>query len=297
MQVGVEVDVVELCPLTLERPEVGTHPDPHQCLDGGLATQVLVGCRRQAHPEPSELLRRVAADPVGGRVAEHVVRVDERDDEAERLREPGSGEPALDLLDVDLVPALAIARVAAAEVLGLRVLARVRRIPVGEPVIVGEPAGVGGQPAAQLPDADRGAARVGEVPFALVGDLVSGRAEQRRETRGIGAELGLAAGARAEAQRAAGELLQHPATRGRAATEDLGHRPDRARQVARVRAQVGGGQRQADPVLGGEATGEQRRAARRAHRRVGVAVAEAEPRARELGLVRGQLAQPAPSGQ
>ena len=60
------------------------------------------------------------------------MRVDERDDETERLREVRTAEPGLGLAGVDLVPAVAVAGVATAEVLRLRVLARVRRLPVAE---------------------------------------------------------------------------------------------------------------------------------------------------------------------
>ena len=57
--------------------------------------------------EVAELRSRVSAVHVLGRVAEHVVRVDERDDEAEGLRQVGAPEPALGLPRVELVPSLA----------------------------------------------------------------------------------------------------------------------------------------------------------------------------------------------
>ena len=78
------------------------------------------------------------------------MRVDERDDEAEGLRQVGAPQPALGLPRVELVPALAQrAGVAGPEVLGLRVLSGVGRLPVGEPVVASQPIGVGWRPAAQ----------------------------------------------------------------------------------------------------------------------------------------------------
>ena len=52
------------------------------------------------------LRSHVSTAHVLGRVAEHVVRVDERDDEAEGLRQVGTPEPALGLPRVELVPSL-----------------------------------------------------------------------------------------------------------------------------------------------------------------------------------------------
>ena len=64
VQVGVEVDVVELLAAVAQRAEVGGHPHPHQRVHGGLAREVLVEGRRQLDAEVAELLGRVAAAQV-----------------------------------------------------------------------------------------------------------------------------------------------------------------------------------------------------------------------------------------
>ena len=217
--------------------------------------------------------------------------VDERDDQAERLRRALPPEPALDLLGVELVPALPVGGVAAAEVLGLGVLAGVGRLPIEESVLALDPLGVGLGPPAQhrvLP-----AGGMGQVPLALVGDVVPALAEQAPDRGHRGRQLGLAAGARPDPQQAARELLDHSPRRCLAAAQDARHRRYDGGGVARVRPQVGRGQRQLHPVLGGVAAGEQRRPARRAHRGVAEGVVEGQARPRELGVVRHQLAQPA----
>ena len=104
----------------------------------------------QAHAQVAEFRARVPAAHVLGRIAEHVVRVHQGDHKAEGLREVGALQPALGLLGVDLVPALAErARVARAEVLGLGVLAGVRRLPVGESVVPSQALRVRWRPAAE----------------------------------------------------------------------------------------------------------------------------------------------------
>ena len=123
------------------------------------------------------------------------MRVDERHHETERLRQLVAAEPVLGLAGVDLVPALALTRVPAAEVLSLRVLAGVGRLPVGKPVIARQNLGVGRVPSAEHP----ASAWVGEMPLALIGDLVARLAQQRGEVGHPDGEHGLIAGARAEA--------------------------------------------------------------------------------------------------
>jgi hypothetical protein len=139
VEVRVEVDVVQLLATIAERAHVGRHPHLHEGVDSGLARQVLVNGGRQPNPQLAELLHRVSAALERGRIAEHIVRIDQRDDQAEGLGQVLASEPLLDLAGVDLVPALALSGVAAAEVLGLRVLPRVGRLPVGEAILLGEP--------------------------------------------------------------------------------------------------------------------------------------------------------------
>src|SRR5262249_40852107 len=108
------------------RPHVGGHPHLHDRVYRRLAGEVLVDRWRQPDAEVAELRGRVAAPLVRRGVAEDIVRIDEGDHQAEGLGENGLAEPALGLTRIDLVPALTLAGVAAAEVLRLGVLARVR---------------------------------------------------------------------------------------------------------------------------------------------------------------------------
>jgi hypothetical protein len=122
------------------------------------------------------------------------MRVDQGDDQAEGLRQVGSPQPGLDLSRIDLIPAeLERAGVAGAEVLRLRILTRIGRVPVGEAVVVAEALGVRGRPARQQRSLSGG---MGEMPFPLVGDLVSARAEDVSEALGVRAKLRLLAGSR-----------------------------------------------------------------------------------------------------
>src|SRR4029077_9054183 len=118
------------------------------------------------------------------------------DDQAEGLGEVRPAEPALGLGRVHLVPTPAVSRVAAAEVLRLRVLARVGSLPVGEAVVSGDSSRV-----ALVPAAEEGAVPggVGEMPLALVGHLVPGLAKHRGEVAHAWREDRLISGVRTEA--------------------------------------------------------------------------------------------------
>ena len=128
---------------------------------------------------------------------------------SDTTRQKGSGRSGRSsqrsaCLRVDLVPPLAErARVAGAEVLSLGVLARVRRLPVGESVLPPQPLRVRWLPATQQRAGARG---VSEVPLALVGDLITGTPEPLGEVGGLGPKLGLVPGPRAELKQAPAEL-------------------------------------------------------------------------------------------
>ena len=224
------------------------------------------------HVQVAELRSRVPAAHVLGRIAEHVVRVDQRDDQAEGLREVGALQPALGLLGVDLVPALAERpRVACRR--SARPW-RSRRRPAAPSRRIRTP--VAGAPRPMEPSrraASRRARRVGQVPLALVGDLVARPAEQLREIGRLGLELGLVSRLRPELEQAAPELAQRPPARGPGAAQDVRQGRRHGGQVARVGPQVGLRVRQRHAVLGGVPAGQQGRAARRAHRRVAEGIA------------------------
>ena len=55
VQVGVEVDVVELLAAAAKRAHVGVHAHPHQRVHRRLAVQVLVDRRRQADAEVAKI--------------------------------------------------------------------------------------------------------------------------------------------------------------------------------------------------------------------------------------------------
>ena len=217
--------------------------------------------------------------------------IDQRDDQAEGLWEICARKPALDLAGVDLVPALPLAGVAAPEVLRLRVLSRVGRLPVGESVFRLDPPLVGLAPAAQQAPLALGG--VGEMPLALVRDVIAGGAKQGRQIGHVGRELGLVSPALAYPQQALAELGEHSPGRRLAAPDDVQHRCRHRRCEAWIGPEVGRRQGELDPMLGREQSREQRGAARRAHRRVAEGVAKGEAGVRQLGVVRHQLAQPA----
>ena len=289
VQVGVEVDVLELLPLVLERAQVGRHPHLHQLVDRGFVAQGLVDRRGQLHAEVDEPALLVPAADMLGRIAEDVVGVDQGDDQAEGLGEIGPAEPALDLARVDLVPAeTEWAGVARSEVLGLGVLARVGRLPVREAVFVPQPVGIGRRPAAE----HVAAGRMGQVPLALVGDLVAAAPEQVGEALGLGPQLRLVARARAGLDEAPSEVTESAAPRSVRAAHHAGQLPDDRGRVAEVGAQVGLGVGEGDAVLRGIAAGQEGRPARRAHRGVGEGAVEGEAVLLERVLVRCQVAQP-----
>src|SRR2546423_15251309 len=107
--------------------------------------------------------------------------------------------------------------------LGLRVLAGVRRLPVCEPVLATQTFGVRFGPTAEQRAA---AGRVDEVPLALVGHLVAAPPKDRREVRRLGPQLGLVAGFRPQLKDPSTELAQG-ARPGRAgAPQDAEQGPD-----------------------------------------------------------------------
>src|SRR5204863_7750380 len=108
------------------------------------------------------------------RIAQHVMRIHQREDEAERLGQAGLAQPALHLPRVVLVPTLAAeARAAAAEGLGLGVAAGVWRLPLAEAVVALEPRRVRLTPLP--PD------RLRQVPLALEHHVIAALPQQRAE--------------------------------------------------------------------------------------------------------------------
>ena len=220
------------------------------------------------------------------------MRVDQRDDQAERLREIVAPEPALDLARVDLVPAQPErAGVTGPEVLGLRVLPGVRRLPVCEAELVVQPVGVGPSPAAEQRALAVGG--MGEVPLALVGDLVATHAQDIGEALGAGLELRLVPRLRSRLHEAPPEVAQGSPARGVRAGQHPKQLAQHRRGVAEIGSEVGLGVRQGDAMLRRVAAREQRRPARRAHRGVGERPMEGEGVLLEGVLVRGQVAEPA----
>ena len=228
MQVSVEVDVVLLLAPPLDCSDVRRLPELREGLDGRLVAQVLVDRRRQGHAQAPELLRRVPAPLVGGRVAEHIVWVDEREDEAEGLRELRSRKPCLHLPGVILVPAFVRgARVATAERLGFRVAARVGGLPVREAVVALDALRVRGTP---LPALDR----LGEVPLAFDCNVVTAFAQQCRERVDPWRQLGLVAALGTEPEEAAGKGESQAPTGCLTAGREARDGPQHVGQVARV---------------------------------------------------------------
>ena len=199
-------------------------PHPHQRVHGRLAARFSSTVGGSSHAEVAELAGGVAAGPVGGRVAEHVVRVDERDDQAERLGQLGPAEPALDLARVDLVPALPLAGVAAAEVLGLRVLARVGGLPVGEAVVALDAARRRARSSRRAASRRRPTDGSGATcPCRRPGSRARAAGVARFGDRGR--ELRLAPGARARAAGRRARTASAPGAAGASrAPQDVGHR-------------------------------------------------------------------------
>ena len=278
LQVRVEADVVAPRRVVAQRPQQQRQAEAHQAMRGRLRAQVLAHRRRQPDLQVGPVGRAVAAPVVGGGIGEHVVGVDERDDQGERLAEVLAGEVGLGLGGEHVVPA----RAAAAEVLGLDVLAGVGRLPLGEAVVGRQALGVGRAPCS--------AQRAGEVPLALVGDLVAARAQQRGEVGQGGIELGLGAVAGADPGEHPEEVGQpahrrDPFAAGRGG-EDRGH-------VAEVRLGATGGQGQRAAVLGGHEAGQEGCPARRAHARVARRLREAQAGPAQLRVGRHQRVDPA----
>ena len=286
VQVGVEVDVVAPGVVVVEGADVGRLAELHQRVHGRLVAQVLVDGRRQRHAQVAELRARVAPDLVLRRVAEHVVRVDQRDDEAERLGQVLPGEPPFDLARVVGVPALVRrAGVAAAERLGLGVAAGVRRLPVGEAVVALDALGVGVGPLAPVD-------RLAQVPLALQGDVVAALAQVRRERVDPRRQLRLPAALRAEAQQPAYEAVGQALARDLPASGQARHRAQHVGQVALVGEQVALGQREGHAMPRRIGAGQEAGPARRAHRRRREGAVEADPGAAQLGVVGHQLVEP-----
>ncbi len=228
-------------------------------MDGRLVAQVLVDRRRQPDSELAELRWGVSALLPSGRIAEDVVRVDERDNEAERLRRVFAPEPVLGLACINLVPAQPKRPgIAAAEVLRLRILAGVGGLPVREPIIALESLSVAFTPAAE----ERGTVgphveRMRQVPLALVRGVVADLSEKLSEVRDLGRQNGLVPRLRAQPQDPPSEALDGLSPRRSRLAQDLDQRLNRRQPVARVGEQVAVGQGQGHAVLGRVAAGQQ----------------------------------------
>ncbi len=222
VQVRVEVHVTLLLRAAAQRAQVRRLPQLHQRLHRRLVAQVLVHRGRQRHVDVVELSGAVPAGLIRRRVAEHVVRVHQGEDQAERLGQLGPRQPALDLPCVVLVPALAARTgIASAERRGLRVPACVRRLPLREAPVALDPRRVGAGPVVA-------ADRLGQVPLALEGHVVAALAQQRAERGRAGAELRLAAALRPEPQ---GSPAERPPAAAAAPPRGCpGRRPSAARR-------------------------------------------------------------------
>jgi hypothetical protein len=177
------------------------------------------------------------------------------------------------------------AGVAAAERLGLRVAARVRRLPVREAVVALDALRVRGAPLAA-------ADGLREMPLALQRDVVAALAQPRRERVDSRWQLGLVSALGTEPEKPAGKGAGKAPAGHLAGRREAGNGADHVGKVARVGEQVALGQRQRDPVTRGVLSRQEARAARRAHRGRGERAREVDPRPPQLGVVGRERIEP-----
>ncbi len=227
LEVGVEVHVIELRPARAQRADVGDLPELHQRMNARLLGERLVDRGGQRHVEMAKVLAPIAACPERVGVAEHVVGVDERDDQAERLGQVLLPEEALDLADVVLVPAHSRPPSgAAAEMAGFDVLARVGRLPATEAEVALRSA------RRRLAPVVPAGQRRREVPLALVDDGVAGLSQARPQRRDLGRELRLPAAVRPKPQQSAKEGSGETGAGNVPVRGKAGHLPDHRGEMA-----------------------------------------------------------------